>query len=116
MRASVRPCLEHGIMDIVKASVRPCLGHGIGIDMCASVIPCLGHGIGHNMRANVRPCLGYDIGSYSKLMRYKSSYVALMCRQASIRDLETSEASITLSPEAFYIASLNVLIVACIGT
>ncbi|KHG17930.1 hypothetical protein F383_22489 [Gossypium arboreum] len=39
-------------------------------------------------------------GSYSKLMRYESSYVSLMCHRASIGDQGTSEASITLSPEA----------------
>ncbi|KHG18441.1 hypothetical protein F383_25766 [Gossypium arboreum] len=33
----------------MRASVRPCLGHGIDIDMTASVRPCLGHGIGLNM-------------------------------------------------------------------
>ncbi|KHG24050.1 hypothetical protein F383_02206 [Gossypium arboreum] len=31
MRASVRPCLEQGIGDVVRSSVRPCLGHGIGM-------------------------------------------------------------------------------------
>ncbi|KHG13913.1 hypothetical protein F383_19838 [Gossypium arboreum] len=31
MRASVRPCLGHGISMIV--SVRPCLGHSIDFDM-----------------------------------------------------------------------------------
>ncbi|KHG08895.1 hypothetical protein F383_36013 [Gossypium arboreum] len=36
--------------------------------------------------------------------------------QVSIGNQGTSEASITLSPEAFGIASLNVLSVACIGT
>ncbi|KHG11672.1 Sperm-associated antigen 5 [Gossypium arboreum] len=116
MRASVRPCLEHGIDNVMRASVRPCLGHGFSIDMCASVRPCLGHGIGHIMRANVNPCLGHGICSYSIFMRYGSSYVTLMFCQASIGDQETSEASITLSPDSFGIASLNVLIVACIGT
>ncbi|KHG01384.1 hypothetical protein F383_21816 [Gossypium arboreum] len=33
MRASVRPCLGHGIGIETRASVRPCLGHGIGLDM-----------------------------------------------------------------------------------
>ncbi|KHG06122.1 hypothetical protein F383_32534 [Gossypium arboreum] len=33
MRASVRPCLGHGISIETEASVRPCLGHGIGTDM-----------------------------------------------------------------------------------
>ncbi|KHG23055.1 Hemicentin-1 [Gossypium arboreum] len=31
MRASVRPCLGHGIDFDVLASVRPCLGHGASI-------------------------------------------------------------------------------------
>ncbi|KHG03631.1 Histidine--tRNA ligase [Gossypium arboreum] len=85
MRASVRPCLGHGIDIETIASVRPCLGYGISLD-----IPCLGHGIGIETRAS--------------------------CRQASIEDQGMSEALITLSPEAFVIASLNVLIVACIET
>ncbi|KHG26630.1 Uroporphyrinogen decarboxylase [Gossypium arboreum] len=84
MRANVRPCLEHGIDNVMRASVRPCLGHGVD----------------HIMRASVRPCLGHGIGSYLKLMIYESSYDVLMCRQASIGDQGTSEASITLSPEA----------------
>ncbi|KHG14960.1 Protein P [Gossypium arboreum] len=58
----------------MRASVRPCLGHGIGLDMRASIRPCLEHGI-----SNSPSC----------------------CHQASIRDQGTSEASITLSPEAF---------------
>ncbi|KHF99771.1 hypothetical protein F383_18293 [Gossypium arboreum] len=38
MRASVRPCLGHGIgIEIMRASVRPCLGHGIDIETSASV-------------------------------------------------------------------------------
>ncbi|KHG23500.1 hypothetical protein F383_08653 [Gossypium arboreum] len=40
----------------------------------------------------------------------------LFCRQTSIKNQGTSEASITLSPEAFGIVSLNVLSMACIGT
>ncbi|KHG28930.1 Hemicentin-1 [Gossypium arboreum] len=35
-----RTCISH----IMRASVRPCLGHGIG-EMIISVKPCLGHGI-----------------------------------------------------------------------
>ncbi|KHG10774.1 Serine/threonine-protein kinase atg-1 [Gossypium arboreum] len=73
MRASVRPCSEHGIGDVVRASVRPCLGHGIDIETRAGVRPCLGHGID-----NSPSC----------------------CRQASVEDQGTSEALITLSPEA----------------
>ncbi|KHG15603.1 Uncharacterized protein F383_21289 [Gossypium arboreum] len=46
MRASVRPCLGHGIVLDMWGSVRPCPEHGIGIYMEASVRPCLGHGIG----------------------------------------------------------------------
>ncbi|KHG04610.1 hypothetical protein F383_28469 [Gossypium arboreum] len=37
MRASVSPCLGHGIGIETRASVRPCLGHGIGMDMLNSV-------------------------------------------------------------------------------
>ncbi|KHG26663.1 hypothetical protein F383_02637 [Gossypium arboreum] len=33
MRASVRPCLGHGISIEIRASVGPCLGHGIGLEM-----------------------------------------------------------------------------------
>ncbi|KHG04542.1 hypothetical protein F383_28995 [Gossypium arboreum] len=33
MRASVRPCLGHGISIETRASVRQCLGHGIGMDI-----------------------------------------------------------------------------------
>ncbi|KHF97912.1 Putative purine permease ygfU [Gossypium arboreum] len=62
MRTSVRPCLEHGIGNVMTASVRPCLVHDIGIDMCVGVRPCLGHDIGHIMKASVRPCLGHGIG------------------------------------------------------
>ncbi|KHG10767.1 GMP synthase [glutamine-hydrolyzing] [Gossypium arboreum] len=43
--------------------------------------------------------------SYSKLMRNESSCVTSMFHQVSIRNQGTSEASITLSPEAFGIAS-----------
>ncbi|KHF99822.1 hypothetical protein F383_17927 [Gossypium arboreum] len=81
----------HGIGHDMRASVRPRLGHDISIDMCASVRPCLGHGIGHIMRASLRPCLGHGI----RIQKRAS------CRQASIGDLGTSKASITLSPEAF---------------
>ncbi|KHG04635.1 Dihydrodipicolinate reductase [Gossypium arboreum] len=58
MRASVRPCLEHGTGIAICVSVRPCLRHGISTDcktmsgtwhrhrcMGASVRPCPGHGI-----------------------------------------------------------------------
>ncbi|KHF98700.1 hypothetical protein F383_37907 [Gossypium arboreum] len=34
----------------MRASVKPCLGHGIGIEMRDSVRPCLGHGIGTDIR------------------------------------------------------------------
>ncbi|KHG16080.1 hypothetical protein F383_22365 [Gossypium arboreum] len=37
MKASVRPCLGHGIAIETRANVRPCLGHGIGTDMWESV-------------------------------------------------------------------------------
>ncbi|KHF97574.1 Canalicular multispecific organic anion transporter 2 [Gossypium arboreum] len=57
------------------------------------------------MRTSVRPCLGHGTGSYLKLIRYESSYVAFMCHQASIEDQGTSEASITLLPEALVGAS-----------
>ncbi|KHG28196.1 hypothetical protein F383_12908 [Gossypium arboreum] len=39
-------------------------------------------------------------------MRYESSYNVLMCHQASIGDQGTSEALITLSPEALCLVSL----------
>ncbi|KHG08232.1 Sun domain-containing 1 [Gossypium arboreum] len=130
MRASVRPCLEHSISNVMRASVRPCLEHGISVDLCTSVRPCLGHGVSHIMRASCKTMSGtwhqqfallYEayrasFSSYSKLMRYESSYVVLMCRQVSTGDQGMSETSIKLSPEAFGIASLNVLSVACIGT
>ncbi|KHG05423.1 Anthranilate phosphoribosyltransferase [Gossypium arboreum] len=48
MRASVRPCLENGIGNVMRANVRPCFGHGISIDS-------------FEIRASVRPCLGYGI-------------------------------------------------------
>ncbi|KHG05554.1 UvrABC system C [Gossypium arboreum] len=78
MCASVRPCLGHSIGHIMRASVRPCLGHGIGVDRCASVRPCLG--------------LSIDVD------------MCTSCRRASIGNQGISEASITLSPEAFGIA------------
>ncbi|KHG10233.1 Alanine--tRNA ligase [Gossypium arboreum] len=53
MRASVRPCLGHGISLDRWASVRPCLGHGIGLDRCASVIPCLEHGVSTDIQEPV---------------------------------------------------------------
>ncbi|KHG09825.1 Corticoliberin [Gossypium arboreum] len=66
-----------------------------------------GHGVGHDMKASCKTVSGTwhrpqheSQCSYSKLMRYESEYVALMCRQASVRDQGTSEALITLSPEA----------------
>ncbi|KHG12215.1 hypothetical protein F383_03664 [Gossypium arboreum] len=91
MCATVRPCLGHGVGHDMRASVKPCLVHGIDVDMCASgTMSGTWHRPHHESQC-----------SYSKLMRYKSSYVALMCRQASIGDQGTSDASITLSPEAF---------------
>ncbi|KHG11908.1 Hemicentin-1 [Gossypium arboreum] len=104
MCANVRSCMGHGIGHDMCASVRPCLGHGIDIHMCTSVRPCLRHGISVETRASVRTCLGLasaSICSYSKLMRYEYSYVALMCCQASIGHQGTLETSTTLSPEAF---------------
>ncbi|KHF99651.1 hypothetical protein F383_38498 [Gossypium arboreum] len=84
MRASVRPCLGHGIgVDMcttcktisgtwhcvdICANVRPFLGHGICDDMCASVRPCLGHGIGTNMRLRIRPYLGYSVDMWIHCM------------------------------------------------
>ncbi|KHG14092.1 UvrABC system C [Gossypium arboreum] len=53
MRASVRPCFEHGIGNVMRARVRPCLGYGIGIETRASVRPCLGHGIGLDIAAKL---------------------------------------------------------------
>ncbi|KHG13296.1 sn-glycerol-3-phosphate-binding periplasmic ugpB [Gossypium arboreum] len=61
MRASVRPCLGHGIGIETSTSVRhirdmhqpwdvskckTCLGHASTTE-CVSVRPCLGHGIGN---------------------------------------------------------------------
>ncbi|KHG09270.1 Protein HIRA [Gossypium arboreum] len=69
-------CIGH----VMRASVRPCLGHGIGIETTASVRhvwdmhrprdvslckTCLGHGIGYEMIVSVRPCLGHGISTLS---------------------------------------------------
>ncbi|KHG22437.1 hypothetical protein F383_08794 [Gossypium arboreum] len=77
MRASVRPCLGHGIGHIMRASVRPCLGHGISIETSTSVRhvwdmhqpwdishykTCLGHASATRC-VSVRPCLGHSIGT-----------------------------------------------------
>ncbi|KHG05282.1 ATP-dependent zinc metalloprotease FTSH 2, chloroplastic [Gossypium arboreum] len=78
------------------ASVRPFLGHGIDHDMRASVRPCLEHDINDVVRASVRPCLGHGIG-----IEMRASY-----HQARIEDQGTSEALITLSPEALCLVSL----------
>ncbi|KHG22534.1 hypothetical protein F383_29977 [Gossypium arboreum] len=63
MRASVKPCLGHGIDNETSASVRhvwgmhrprdvslckTCLGHA-SATRCVSVRPCLGHGIDTDM-------------------------------------------------------------------
>ncbi|KHG18010.1 Opacity-associated oapB [Gossypium arboreum] len=63
MRASVRPCREHGIGIETRASVRhvwdmqrprdvsqckTCLGHALATK-CVSLRPCLGHGIDTDM-------------------------------------------------------------------
>ncbi|KHG20011.1 hypothetical protein F383_23951 [Gossypium arboreum] len=63
MRASVRPCLRHGIDIETRAIVRhvwdmhrlrdvsqckTCLGHA-SATRCVSVRPCLGHGINTDM-------------------------------------------------------------------
>ncbi|KHG19879.1 Heparan sulfate glucosamine 3-O-sulfotransferase 1 [Gossypium arboreum] len=95
MRASVRPYLGHGIDIYICTSVKPCLGHGIDHIMRVSVRPCLGHDIGIETRASVRPCLGHGIG-----LDMRAS-----CRKASIGYQGTSEASITLLPEALVGAS-----------
>ncbi|KHG19670.1 hypothetical protein F383_25316 [Gossypium arboreum] len=73
--------------------------------------PRLREGQASRLNPTSRPLFVYR-GSYSKIMRYESNYVALMCRKVNIGDQGTSEASITISPEAFGIASLNVLSVA----
>ncbi|KHG01430.1 hypothetical protein F383_23346 [Gossypium arboreum] len=61
-----------------------------------------------------RPRLGE--GQTSRLNPISRHFLYTECHQASIEDPRMSEASITLSPKAFGITSLNVLIVACIET
>ncbi|KHG06536.1 hypothetical protein F383_33484 [Gossypium arboreum] len=66
-------CISH----IMRASVRPCLGHGIDIEMSARIRhvwdmhqprdvsqykKCLGHVLATRC-VNVRPCLGHGIGT-----------------------------------------------------
>ncbi|KHG22446.1 hypothetical protein F383_27764 [Gossypium arboreum] len=53
-------CIGH----IMRASVRPCLGHGIGIETRASVRHVWGMHRPHDgdVRASVRPCLRHGVG------------------------------------------------------
>ncbi|KHG05855.1 hypothetical protein F383_31937 [Gossypium arboreum] len=50
-------CIGH----TMRASVRPCLGHGIGIETSASVRDVWAIHRPRDARASVRPCLGHGI-------------------------------------------------------